>query len=195
MSMTWTREPIAPEEGVGMVYSRNGYRVQRLGRHHGWTVWRGGDFLGPVQRLVEGKALTWRHEIEQAHTLANYEDRARGLSDWNLRQAYSGALMRNRGDEAAIYRAELDRRKALEAERKEAFEVAQERARTQYTMHAFRPPFSDGKALFNHIMGPGTGRSLCGSLHGGPGEALDLGKIDCEGCMIQYARLVLGVKL
>jgi hypothetical protein len=191
MAKTWTRSPIAPEEGVGMVYARGDYRVQRLGKSFGWTVWHGRDFLGTTRFLVDGKALTWQYEIECAWIDAHYEYKARGLTDWNLRQALMGAETRHRAREAGIYRAELERRKADLTARRTAFEAAEERARTEYTIHTFRKPFTDEPEVFNHIMGPGTGRSLCGSLYGGPGEALDLAKVDCLRCMQEYAAVTL----
>lgn len=185
MEKTWTREPIAPAEGVGMVYTRNGYRVQRLGKANGWAVWHGADFLAPTPYLAAGKALATKHEIERARTLADYEYRARELSDWHLRQAYSGALMRNREDQAAIYRAELARREALKA----AQEAAEGRARTEYSMITVRAPFS-GRS-FDHIKAPGASRTLCGPITGGPGNPLDLNKVTCLPCMQAYAAIVL----
>lgn len=68
----WTRTPIAPEEGVGMVYRRGAYRVQRLGRGFGWTVWCGHDFVATTPKLATGKVLAERHEAEHSYTMRAY---------------------------------------------------------------------------------------------------------------------------
>lgn len=187
MAITWTRTPVDPTEGVGLAYTREpGYRVVRLGKSNGWMVYDGADFLGTAPRLAEGKALTWKHEIEQAWIDALYEDRARGMADWNLIQARAGAALRNKARQLAAFDRELKRRKTLLAERAAAVAAAERRARTEYTLHGYRAQFSEG--VFNHIFAPGVGRSLCGPLYDtGPGEALDLAKVDCLACMERYA--------
>lgn len=187
LTKTWTRERTLATEGKGFTYRRNGYRVQRMGNF--WQIRHGDAFLGTAPNLRQAKTLATTHEADQAWTLARCEHRARSMSDWNLRQAYGGAKLRHDEAQASIYRAELDRREVLTKARQAAFEAATERARTQYTMHAYRAPFSG--EVFNHIMAPGTGWSLCGRLHGGPGEALDLGKVDCLICMEKYAAVML----
>lgn len=194
MAATWTRSPIAPEEGVGIVYTRGDYRVQRLGKSNGWMVYDGADFLGTAPRLAEGKALTWKHEIEQAWIDALYEDRARGMTDWNLHQARGGAALRKWSRQLAAFDRELKRRKTLLAERQAAFVAAERRARTEYTLHAYRAPF--GGEVFNHIFAPGASRSMCGPLHdAGPGEAFDLDQVDCLHCMERYAaRMLAGAR-
>lgn len=174
---TWTREPIAPAEGVGKVYRRGDYQIQRLGRDSGWMVWHGDDFLAPVQRLAEGKALAWRHEIAQAWTEAHYEQRARGLSDWNLRQAHAGAVTRRDATQTEVYAGEIERRHATRA-------LVEERGRTQYTMRAYRAPFSG--EVFNHIVPPVTRYTMCHALYSGPGEPLDLTRVDCQACVDAY---------
>lgn len=190
MVTTWTRTPADPTESPGLVYTREpGYRVVRLGKSNGWMVYDGADFLSTAPTLAEGKALTWKHEIEQAWIDADYEARARGMTDWNLHQARGGAALRKWSRQLAAFDRELKRRKALLAARAAAIAAAERRAATEYTLHAYRPPFSEG--VFNHIMAPGTKMSLCGSLAGGPGEAFDLDLVDCLACMEQYAARML----
>lgn len=188
MTKTWTTTPARPDEGHGLVYSREpGYRVARMG--HFWQVWCAGDFLGTAPRLRDGQALTWQHETMQAWDDAHAEQRAREMTDWNLRQARAGASLRGEARLLGIYDREINRRRVLLAERAAAHEAAEKRARTEYTMHSYRAPFSG--EIFDHIMAPGTRTSLCGSLYGGPGEPLDLRRIKCLPCMQRYAAIVL----